>query len=587
MLSFLPTRRITHHVGAFALRLIVVLPLAVGGVHAQGEVTGQITGQVAGQSAPPPRATVEAIAGPVNPLSPLDTSSPRATLRSFRSTIDSIGASLRREGVAAQRRTENAHQIRLALTCLDLSAIAPSLVRSEGSQAAVCLKEVLDRIPLPADAEIPDAAAVAASSLKRWRIPGTEITLVRLADGNRDGDFVFSAESVARADTFYSRIRSLPYRPDAGSPGLHDFYVEAGGWMIPEAVIKALPSWAHTMILGETIWQWTAALLVVLAAMGAAILAWKTSRWLSTTDHLGSTGGLVLPASLVAISLAVDYLFCFQIRLTGDNLLAAKVGLRVITLVGVISGVLVAMSMLSDLLIRARGMRPEGIDSQLIRLGGKVATFLAVAWIVIQAADSLGIPVTPLVAGLGAGGLAVALASQYTLENLIAGLVIFADKPVRIGDECQFGSIRGRVEQIGLRSTRIRGEDRSLISVPNAEFAKQQLVNFTSRDHIPLRIPVTLKSGIPPRRLRDLLARLRQVLIDQPRLANQPVSARLTSQGPDTLTVEVSAIALTDDEQEFGAIREEVLLAIMDLISGRALDHLAEPAVKPSLRTAA
>jgi MscS family membrane protein len=523
--------------------------------------TGRAAAQPVPGAAAPPASTAAA-----NPLAPLDTSSPRATLDSFRRTVDQVFAVVRQEGAAARRRPEHGHLVRKALSCLDLSGIASSLAASEGAEAAVCIKEVLDRIPLPAVADIPDAAAVQASGLKRWRLPDTEIWLVRIADGTREGDFVFSTDTVARARRFYERAQGLPYRADAGSPGLREMYVEAGGWMIPESLIRALPAWAHVPVCGETPWQWAATALVALVALAAVVAAWRLMQSLAAGHRHRIIGSLAVPAALVAASIAADYLLTSQIRLTGDVLLAAKVTLRVTTLVGAVGGVMVAMSWLCDFLIEARGMGREGIETQLIRLGGKVLTFVTVAWIVLQAADSLGLPVTPLVAGLGAGGLAVALASQYTVENLIAGLVIFADKPVRIGDECLYGSIRGRVEQIGLRSTRIRGEDRTVISVPNAEFAKQQLVNYSQRDHIPLKLPLSLAAGMPPRRLRELLARLRQVLVDHPRLANKPVDARLTAQSADSLTVELSAMALTEDEQEFAAIREDVLLTVMELV---------------------
>jgi MscS family membrane protein len=357
--------------------------------------------------------------------------------------------------------------------------------------------------------------------------------------------------------------------------------------MIPETFIRALPAWAHAKIFGETLWQWTATLLLFIASSAAVWHAWKRPQ-----PHTGSAsrdivGRLLLPAVLIAVSLACDNLLTSQIRLTGDNLLTAKIGLRVVTLAGVLCGVLVTMSWLCDLLINAQGMRPEAIDSQLIRLGGKVLTFILVSWILLNAADSIGIPVTPLMAGLGAGGLALALASQYTLENLIAGLVIFADKPVRIGDDCQFGGVRGHVERIGLRSTRIRGADRSVISVPNAEFAKMQLVNFTARDHIPMALTLTLQPDIAPRPLRKLLDRLHRVLVDHPRLANEPASARLSSATPSAITVEVSAIALTGDDDEHLAIREEVLLTMMEVIRSCGCDTSAEPTASPAIMRAA
>ena len=522
-----------------------------------------------------------------SPLTPLDTSSPRATLRSFCDTVDQIFFNLTTAERTLALRAETRHLIQQAFTCLDVSAIAPTLVDSEGRQAIVCLKEVLDRISLPAAADIPDAAAAKADGFKRWRLPGTEIMLTRISDGPREGDFVFSAETVTQAERFYDLIRLLPYRSDAGSPGLHEAYVTLGGWMIPETFIRALPTWAHAKIFGETLWQWTATLLLFIASSAAVWHAWKRPQ-----PHTGSAGRdivgrLLLPAVLIAVSLACDNLLTSQIRLTGDNLLTAKIGLHVVTLAGVLGGVLVTMSWLCDLLINTQGMRPEAIDSQLIRLGGKVLTFVIVSWILLNAADSIGIPVTPLMAGLGAGGLALALASQYTLENLIAGLVIFADKPVRIGDDCQFGGVRGHVERIGLRSTRIRGADRSIISVPNAEFAKMQLVNFTARDHIPLSLTLTLQPDIAPRPLRTLLSRLHDVLLDHPRLANEPASARLSSATPSAITVEVSAVALTGDDDEHLAIREEVLLTMMEVIRSSGCDASAEPTASPAIRRAA
>jgi MscS family membrane protein len=532
------------------------------------------------------RAMADQSAG-TTPLAPLDTSSPRATLRSFCDTVDRIFANLMSQERTLALRAETRHLIQQAFTCLDMSAIAPTLVDSEGRQALVCLKEVLDRISLPSAADIPDAAAAKADGLKRWRVPGTEIMLTRISDGSREGDFVFSVETVTRAERFYDLVRLLPYRSDAGSPGLHDAYVTLGGWMIPESFIRGLPAWSHARLLGETVWQWTASLLLLVAAGAAVWHAWKLPRRHTGSAGRDVVGRLLFPAVLIAVSLACDNLLTVQIRLTGDNLLTAKIALRVVTLAGVLGGVLVTMSWLCDLLIDSQGMRPEAIDSQLIRLGGKVLTFALVSWILLSAADSIGIPVTPLMAGLGAGGLALALASQYTLENLIAGLVIFADKPVRIGDDCQFGSVRGHVERIGLRSTRIRGADRSVISVPNAEFAKMQLVNFTARDHIPMSLTLTLQPDIAPRPLRKMLQRLHDVLLDHPRLANEPASARLASATPSAITVEVSAIALTGDDDEHLAIREEVLLEMMDVIRSCGCDTSAEPTASPAMMRSA
>ncbi len=513
------------------------------------------------------------------PLAPLDMSSPRATLRSFTATIDRVAANfkdLNRRGV----RSENARLIQRGLGCLDLSAIPSSLVETEGREAAVCLKEVLDRIPLPPLDTLPDAAAVKTAGIDRWRLPNTEISLVRLTTGPRAGDFVFSADSVARAEEFFERVRHVPYRPDAGSPGLFDSYVQLGGWMIPEALIRRLPAWAHTVIGGETVWQWMATILLV-AVAAVVVAAAARVRLRSAGDRFEVVERLFLPAALVAMGLLFDWLCTWQIRLTGETLVAAKVIARAVMLVGVVAGVLDTAAWATERFLAWRRMGADSIEGQLVRLASNVGRFLAVAWILIAAADSFGVPVTPLVAGLGAGGLAIALASQYTMENLIAGLVIFADKPVRIGDECQYGAVRGRVERIGLRSTRIRGLDHTVISIPNAEFAKSQLVNFSSRDRIPLSITLTLPTIGGPPALRQRLDALRQLVAAHPGLDPAASSVTLGDPTGDGVTVEIAAVCPGADERTARECRERLLLEALAVTGGAAaIGNAATPRLK-------
>jgi MscS family membrane protein len=513
------------------------------------------------------------------PLAPLDMSSPRATLRSFTATIDRVAANfkdLNRRGV----RGENARLIQLGLGCLDLSAIPSSLVETEGREAAVCLKEVLDRIPLPPLDTLPDAVAVKTAGIDRWRLPNTEISLVRLTTGPRAGDFVFSADSVARAEEFFERVRHVPYRPDAGSPGLFDSYVQLGGSMIPEALIRRLPAWAHTVVGGETVWQWMAT--VLLAAVAAVVVAAAAGvRLRSAGDRFEVVERLFLPAALVAMGLLFDWLCTWQIRLTGEILVAAKLVARSVMLVGVVGGVLDTAAWATERFLAWRRMGADSIEGQLVRLASNVGRFLAVAWILIAAADSFGVPVTPLVAGLGAGGLAIALASQYTMENLIAGLVIFADKPVKIGDECQYGTVRGRVERIGLRSTRIRGLDHTVISIPNAEFAKSQLVNFSSRDRIPLSITLTLPTMGGPRALRQRLDTLRELVAAHPGLDPAASSVTLGDPTGEGVTVEIAAVCPGADERTARECRERLLLEALAVTGGAAaIGDAATPRLK-------
>lgn len=510
-------------------------------------------------------------AGPddLYPLAPPDLSSPRAAMASFRDRCDALHAVLvQRERVAADvprvRRL-----IGMVLTCLDLGAVAPSLRESEGREAAVHLKEVLDRITLPSPAGIPDAEVVEHEELVRWRLPQTEIALVRLDSGPRAGDWVFDAETVARAEEFFGRVHDLPYRADAGSPGLHDLYVDACGWMIPAAWIRSLPGWSRGRIGGETVWRWLA--LGGLVAVAAAIVVFL-ARW---TADLGRRAGraaplvaCITPTAIILASLLLDELLTSQVRLTGQPLFVTKTALRVTAFVGAVLLVLALLRRGAEIVVRLRGLRPGSIDSQLVHLGFKLLTMMAIAWMAIEAADSVGISVAPVLAGLGMGGLALALAAQHTVENLIAGLVLFADAPVRIGDVCQFGDLRGTVEQIGLRSTRIRGPDRTLTSIPNSEFARLKLVNYSRRDRILLKTVLQLRYETTVDQMRFVLAGLRTMLATHPRLVADSVRVRFVGYGSWSLDVEVIALAETREHPEFLAIQEDVLLRVMDVVVG-------------------
>ncbi|HEU4427724.1 MAG TPA: mechanosensitive ion channel family protein [Myxococcota bacterium] len=183
---------------------------------------------------------------------------------------------------------------------------------------------------------------------------------------------------------------------------------------------------------------------------------------------------------------------------------------------------------------------------------------------ILQAA---GVNVTAVIAGLGVGGLAVALAAQKTVENLFGGVSLVVDQPVRVGDFCRFGDRVGTIEEIGLRSTRIRTLDRTLVTIPNADFSALQLENFAPRDRIWLKVTLGLRYETTPGQLRHVLAALRKLLLDDPRVDPDPARVRLVAFGAYSLDVEIFAYLLTSDINEFHAIREELFLRMMDVVA--------------------
>jgi len=180
----------------------------------------------------------------------------------------------------------------------------------------------------------------------------------------------------------------------------------------------------------------------------------------------------------------------------------------------------------------------------------------------------MGLNVTGLIAGLGVGGLAVALASQKSLANLFGGVSIIVDQPIRVGDFCRYGDGKvGTIEDIGIRSTRVRTLDRTLITVPNSEFSEFELENFAARDRMRLFTVLGLRYETTPDQMRHVLAGLRRLLLSHPRVTPDPARARFIGFGAHSLDVEIFAYVDTSDWNEFLQIREDILLRMMDVVA--------------------
>ena len=188
------------------------------------------------------------------------------------------------------------------------------------------------------------------------------------------------------------------------------------------------------------------------------------------------------------------------------------------------------------------------------------------AFLVFYAVNFFGIPFTPVLAGLGIGGLAIALAVRPTLENIIGGLTLFADKPVRIGDFCRFGDDYGTVEEIGLRSTRLRKRNDTIVSVPNADFSQRELTNYTRLRKRLYNPTLTLRYETTPEQLRYVVAKLREMLLRHPKVLPDMLHVRFHGFGTYSLDVELFAYIRAAPWLEYRAIREDINLRIMDIV---------------------
>jgi MscS family membrane protein len=334
------------------------------------------------------------------------------------------------------------------------------------------------------------------------------------------------------------------------------------------------PFLREVRVLDIALWQWIGLLVLVVVAYAvswiAALAVLRVLRPLVRRSRpplddkiLESIGGpvrlaiglLLFSLGLLALGLSVPVrAFFANLEKALAIVITAWIGVRMID---VFAGV--ARERLT-----AGGRTPA---LAMVPVGRKVAKVVVAAFALLAILQNVGINVTSVLAGLGIGGLAVALAAQKTLENLFGGLTLVLDQPVRVGDFCRFGDRVGTVEEVGLRSTRVRTLDRTVVAIPNAEFAALPLENFAQRDRIWLSARLGLRYETTPDQLRYVLVQIREMLYAHPRVHPDPARIRFVGFGDSSLDLEIFAYVLTSDYGEFLAIREDVYLRIMDIVA--------------------
>ena len=197
-----------------------------------------------------------------------------------------------------------------------------------------------------------------------------------------------------------------------------------------------------------------------------------------------------------------------------------------------------------------------------------MTTIIKVVLVVLIAlfwADSAGYNMSTILAGLGVGSLAVALAAQKTLENLIGAITLYVARPVGPGDFCRFGTVVGTVEEIGLRSTTIRTLNRTLVVIPNSVFSSVDIENYSVRDRIRFYQELRLKL-VTPEQLTDALQQLRKLFTDKKEVMDETVSIRFFHIDDATAVLRLDAGVDTSDYQMFLAVAEELNLGIVKVV---------------------
>jgi len=382
-----------------------------------------------------------------------------------------------------------------------------------------------------------------------------EVVLVRVRHGDQPPVWLFSAET----------LRGVPAAHEEYEPSLVEQYLPQS---LTRGYGRSYMSWSWLVMLASVA---AAFFLAMLLTRALGLLGRMMFRRVSATYVGVNRVSLLRPTRWLALGVLLRVLSTYFLTVNQRYL-----GAHVAMLLIIASVTWMGIRLLTAAVGRwVRTLERQG-KTELVALGRLVSRLLQTAAVVIGilvSLQSVGINLTPVLAGLGVGGIAIALASQKTLENLFGGIMVIGDSPIRIGNFCRVGTMSGTVEDIGLRSTRIRTVARTVIAIPNADLAIQSIENFSWRDKMLFNHTFTLRYETTAEQLRSVLEESRTLLRGHAMIETSTVRVRLLRFAPSGLDVELFAYVTSTDIEPFLAIQEDLLLRLIDTIeaSGTAL----------------
>ncbi len=529
-----------------------------------------------------------AFAGEANPLQPIDTSSPRSTLLGFLRVMNEAypkGYGLLQTYLASPRLYLSPEEVSTlqeyrshlitAERSLDLSDLSPSMARESSRRRTIQLKEIFDRIGLPPLESVPDEQAMAKEEFKRWAVPGTDIHIARIEKGPRAGEYLFSAETVAQIPEFYDKVKNLPYKPGA-TAGWHEFgtYNPMGVALalyeiVPPRWVVDLPLWTRASFFDQPLWRWFGIVTVLGVGLAAILLCHRLSRhWAGQATSASRWADLLRPISVVVVSPFVVLVLTDVLRISGIIYQVATPFLWTVFYFSLTWTVWVAGSAVAESVISYEKLRASSIDSQLIRLVLRLMTTVMATAILVAGADQVGLPAYSVLAGLGVGGLAVALAAQQTLANLLGSIIIMVEKPFAIGHWIKVKDMEGIVEDVGFRSTRIRTFYDSLVTIPSSQMVSSTVDNMELREYRQIKTLLNLTYDTPVEKIERFIGGVRHIIETHPDTRKDNIQVVFNDLAPNSLDILMNFFLKVPSRMDELMGRQAILLDILRLAEG-------------------
>jgi MscS family membrane protein len=512
--------------GACVFALVLSAPLAPGQT-------------LPGAASSPPAAPAQA------PSDPLNRDTPRGTVQGFLSAArqgqSDLASQYLNTSLTGQAAADLAQQLFVVLDARLQTSIRRLSDAPEGSRAN----------PLRPNQEVVGVIESGGGN--------EEIVVVRIERGSSGPIWLFSERTLSLVPTLYEEItlrwteRILPRFLTARRIG----GVRLFEWL--------------TVLLGLPLFY------VVTALLNRVLTPLLRGSWRRIFRQSDLFAGNVLPAPVRLLLLA--FAIRWVLAALPLSLLVRQVWSNAASLINVAAVVwlLVLLNGEIEQFIRRRFPRANvSAGASLLRLLRRGFDLLVIFVGMMAVLRRFGVDPTPALAGLGVGGIAVALAAQKTLENLVAGASLLFDQAVRVGDFMKMGDIAGTIDHIGLRSTRIRTLDRTIVIVPNSQIANASLETISARDKFWFHPVVGLRYETTPEQLRAVVDGIRGLLEKHRSIDRESVRVRFFRLGAFSLDVDVFAYLYARDWNHFLEIQEQLLFGVTEIVS-RAGTEIAFP----------
>ena len=460
-------------------------------------------------------------------LQPVKTDHPQDTLRTFMTAMDTF-----REAKAKGDLKTAEVAMDQAVQTLDTSRLPEVLGLDAAREAAVLLKEVIDRV-IVIDYTLVPPGDGSLEVISPWRLKSTEIMIHRVQEGDRKGEFLFHPRTIARVKSFYEILKKRPYLEGSGQgAGYKDPWLQ-----------EIAPDWLKKDLLGLKRWQVLGIFFAILGGLLIRRLSFLLGRlalYFSKRTKSQLDDRIVL-STKKPLSWVVASLFWFSclhlLQFDGLSLSFLTMVVQITLSIGVIWTFYQLAGILADYLHVVVDKADMSLDEQILPILRKSIRIFVVVFGTLVAFQNLGINVMSLIAGLGLGGLAFALAAKDMAANFFGSLMIFTDSPFRIGDWVKFPGVEGTVESVGFRSTKIRTFYNSLVSVPNSEIANASVDNMGRRQYRRVSFELGVTYATPPESLEAFLEGIKEIIRANEFTRKDYFHVFFTSYGPSSLNI--------------------------------------------------